>query len=368
MNKKLPRETLPDDWNPGLLPGQGFAPLTLEWKPFRESSREWDALVNVCVENGETVQFATLYQRDATPRQITFSAMQIASRAQRDNVLPLLVIPYLPEQQLLELEQSKISALDLCGNGIVRAPGQFYVFRTGYPNRFTSSRPLKNIYRGVSSLVARAFLLTPQYAEIRELQQEIARRGGAVTLPTLSKVLTELEEDVIVQRSRQADKPQSRALRLLQPGKLLSRLEENYAPPKINSSFLGKVAMEPEALRLALRKNAHEDNTRLIATGLGSAGRYATLAMENTLYVYTSSLDTLLQNLPATATTRFPNLSVQQTEDPSVFFDPRPDEAGFSWASPVTSYLELMQGEERLRQTATQIREALLAALTEVNA
>ncbi len=366
MNKKTPQETLPDSWKSSLMPDQGFAPLTLEWKPVCESNREWDALVDVCGSNGETAQFAALYQRDATPRQVAFTAMQIAARAQSDNVLPLLVVPYLPEERLLELEQKGISALDLCGNGIVRAPGQFYVYRTGYANRFTSSRPLKNIYRGVSSLAARAFLLTPEYTEIRELQQEIIRRGGEVSLPTLSKVLTELEEDVIVKRTRQAGKPQARGVRLLQPARLLSRLEENYAPPKINRSFVGKVVLEPEALRLALQEIAQEGNIRLIATGLGSATRYAALSMEYTLYLYTDSLDSLLQNLPATATNLFPNVNVQQTEDPTVYFDPRPDENGFPWASPITAYLELMQGDARLKQTAPQIKERLLKPLQQV--
>ena len=105
---------------------------------------------------------------------------------------------------------------------------------------------------------------------------------------------------------------------------------------------------------MALQENAQEGNVRLIATGLGSATRYAALSKEHTLYLYTDSLDTMLRNLPTTATNLFPHLSVQQTEDPTVYFDPRPDEDAFPWASPITAYLELMQGGARPRQTAPQ--------------
>ena len=367
MIKKLPQEPLPDKWRSELISNLGFPPLKLSWQPYSGTNRDWDALLEMLEDTEAPAVFGVEYKSDVSPQSLAFSAMQIEARAQRDQILPLLVVPYLSEERLLELEQKKISAIDLCGNGIVRAPGLFYIFRTGYPNRFTSSRPIKNIYRGASSLAVRALLLKPSYTEIRALQQEIQRRGGDVSLPTLSKVLRVLEEELIVQRRPQVDKPQARALRLLQPAKLLSRLQENYAQPKIDRSFVGKVAMEPEALRMALLKNAQAGDTCLIATGLGSAERYATVAMDNTLYVYTRSLDTLLEGLPVTATNQFPNLSVQQTEDPTVYFDPRPDASEFPWSSPLTSYLELMQGEARLQQTATQIRETLLAAIEEGN-
>ncbi len=60
---------------------------------------------------------------------------------------PLLFVPFLSERQLQELEQEKISGIDLCGNGVVVVPDVFAVFRSGEKNRFTSSAPIENIYR-----------------------------------------------------------------------------------------------------------------------------------------------------------------------------------------------------------------------------
>ena len=201
MCKKVPQVALPDKWTPDLISNLAFTPLKLDWQPCSGTNRDWDALVEIGEVAKASATFGVEYKSDASPQSLAFSAMQIEARAQRDQILPLLVVPYLSEKRLLELEQQKISAIDLCGNGIVRAPGQFYVFRTGYPNRFTSSRPLKNVYRGVSYLAVRTFLLKPRYAEIRELQQQVAGSDaplllkgiptGAPSLPNFPNLLTE---------------------------------------------------------------------------------------------------------------------------------------------------------------------------------
>ncbi len=362
MVKKIAEETLPQRWEPRLLPLQSFATLGLEWKPARLPG---EGNPRLRVWNNEVeAEFLALYLREATPLHLALAATQVVSLARRESLLPLLLVPHLKEEQLLELESQSVSALDLCGNGVLKAEGKFHAFRTGFPNRFTSSRPLKNAYRGISSLVARAFLLQPHYAEIGDLQREIARRGGEVSLSTLSKALTELEADVILQRVPRKEKPQAKSLCLLQPEKLLDRLTQNYEAPKVQRFFIGKVSLEEATLRKLLQTNAKGKGVRLIATGVGSATRYATLAMEATLYVYTDALDALMENLPATPTTRFPNLHIRQTEDATAFFDPRPDEAGFPWASPLTAYLEMKGSEQRLAQSAEQIRTFLLESVS----
>ncbi|MCW3097159.1 MAG: hypothetical protein JWL77_2777 [Chthonomonadaceae bacterium] len=365
MSGKIAEETLPDTWRETLVNALRFPPVVLEWKRGDITTNRWDAILRVTEPKGIIGQFAVFYQRNATPLQIASATERAVTAVCGTDLLPLLLVPYLSDEVLLELESKQVGGLDLCGNGVLVAPGRFTFFRTGYPNRFTSSRPLKNAYRGVSSLVARAFLMQPNYPDVGALQGEIARRGGAVSPATVSKVLRELEEDQILRRVRQADRPQARALTLLQPDKLLERLEDNYALPRIRNTFLGKVNLDPRALQEALCVSARRSGVRLIATGIGSAGRYASLAMENTLSIYTDDLESLLQDCPAVPTARFPNLSIQETDDPTVFFDPRPDEEGFPWASPITAFLEMAHGEQRLAQTAEQVRERLLRAVKE---
>ena len=121
---------------------------------------------------------------------------------------PLLFLPFLGEQQLQELEQEQISGIDLCGNGVVVVPGKFAVFRSGERNRFSSSAPIKNIYRRNSSMVARVFLSCPTYKTVQEICSEINRRNVLVdrwkkrpmSLSTVSKSLKPPEDDLIIDR------------------------------------------------------------------------------------------------------------------------------------------------------------------------
>ncbi len=79
--------------------------------------------------------------------------------------------------------------------------------------------------------------------------------------------------------------------------------------------------------------------------------------MEKTLYIYTDNLDRLLQNLSATPTSRFPNLSVQETDDPTVYFDPRPNEGGFAWASPITALTDHAQKRHKTERLVHQAQQ-----------
>ncbi|MDF1594300.1 MAG: hypothetical protein P1P89_22540, partial [Desulfobacterales bacterium] len=93
---------------------------------------------------------------------------------------PLLFRPFLSEQQLQELEREGISGIDLCGNGVVIVPGKFSVFRGGEKNFFTSSAPIKNIYRKNSSMVGRVFLFRPGFKTVQDICAEINRQNPLV--------------------------------------------------------------------------------------------------------------------------------------------------------------------------------------------
>ena len=362
MNKKTKMTPTPEKWNYRLFNFADFGSTRLEWRPPALNSKG-DLALHAWNETGEA-DFLGIYRRDATPQRLSIATDQIISLAGNESLQPLLIAPYLSEEQLLSLEKRGLSALDLCGNGILRVGRLIHSFRTGFPNRFTASRPLKNAYRGVSSFAARSFVLRPDYAEVGDLQKEIERRGGKISLPTLSKALTELEADLVIERVPSTNKPQARTLRLIQPEKLIERLRRNYEPPKITQTFIGKSSLESEFLREALVKNAELAGVRLIATGIGSASRYAAIAMESALYVYTESLEAILDGLQASPTSRFPNLIINQTNDVTTYFDARLDEKGFPWASPLTAYLEMQGSEERMERSSEQVKKSLLASVS----
>lgn len=70
-------------------------------------------------------------------------------------LLPMVMAPHLSETKLNGLAARGVSGIDLCGNAVVLAPGEWSFYRSGKPNRFPSTAPIKKVYVGTSSLVGR---------------------------------------------------------------------------------------------------------------------------------------------------------------------------------------------------------------------
>jgi hypothetical protein len=178
-------------------------------------------------------KFAVECKALSTPKAFRDGLNLLKTSSLPKDYRPLLFVPFLSERQLQELEQEKISGIDLCGNGVVVVPETFAVFRNGEKNRFTSSAPIKNIYRKNSSMVGRVFLLRSGYETVQDVCAEINQRNllvkrwdkKSMSLSTVSKALKTLQEDLIIARED--------TIRLLQPDKLLQKLSENFTPPNI---------------------------------------------------------------------------------------------------------------------------------------
>jgi hypothetical protein len=274
---------------------------------------------------------------------------------------PLLVVPYLSEGQLKELERLVINGVDLCGNGIVTIPGELLVYRTGNPNRYRQSFPIRNVYGGNSAVVARVFLARPEYAEVGDILREVRSRGATVAISTVSKVLKRLEEDLVVGR-------ESGKIRLLQPDTLLQNLVEDYRPPRVTRRYAGKCSLPIDNLMQMLSNRTPDTGVRVALTGLSSVNQYGVMARENKISLYCTSMAALLDVAgPALSEgERFANIEIQETRDEAVYLDVR-KEQGYPWASPVQVYLELMQGDKRDADTAEQVKRVILNEIATVS-
>ena len=309
---------------------------------------------------GSTVRFAVECKALSTPKAFKAGLNLLKTETLPKGCWPLLFLPFLGEQQLQELEQEQVSGIDLCGNGVVVVPGKFAIFRSGGKNRFSSSAPIKNIYRKNSSMVARVFLSCPAYETVQEVCSKVNRRNILVkrwnktpmSLSTVSKSLKALEEDLIIGRKNGTS-------RLLQPDKLLEKLSQNYAPPDINDKIRMKVHAEAETLQQLLLRQSQELGLPIVASGISSVGQYAVMQRGDLLSVYCPRLEMLLERLNGSRTDRFPNVELIETDDETVYFDAR-ENAEFWWASPVQVYLELMAGDKRDRETAEQVKSFVL--------
>jgi hypothetical protein len=337
-------------------------PLSIRF--LEEQPKALDAYVEASWRKN-TARFAIECKSISTPRAFRDGLNLLRSMSLPKGYRPMLVMPFFGDLQLQELEREGISGIDLCGNGVVIVPGMFSVFRNGAKNRFSSSAPIKNIYRKNSSMVGRIFLALPRYSAVQEICSEINRRNMLInrwnrkpmSLSTVSKSLKTLEEDLIVERKD--------TIRLVQPDKLLEKLSENYVSPKISERVRLKVPGESGALWELLQKQSQDLNLPLVTTGTSSVTQYAVMQRGDVLSVYCPRLEMLLDRLPGSQSDRFPNLELIETEDETVYFDTR-KEGNSWWASPVQVYLELMAGDKRDRETAEQVKSFILKNLQPV--
>lgn len=317
-----------------------------------------------------TYCFGVEARRLWTPKAISEAMDEVRRRVVPTENYPLILVPYLSEEWLLALEAQGISGIDLCGNGVIVVPNQLLVLRTGNPNRFRWTGTIKNVYRKNSSIVARTFLLVPKFDSIQEVLEEIWKRDGEITLATVSKVCKSLEDDLVIERvmerssdeaSRERPSPYVRRTRLLQPEKLLDLLARNYVVPEVRHRVQLKCTLQPEELRKRLESWAKESGVKVVLTGTSSVEAYAVMAREPMQSFYCTGIEGLIQSLGSDLreTDRFANVTLLETRESFVYFDRRPGLI----ASPIQSYLELLAGDKRDRETAAQVRRVILGPL-----
>ncbi len=242
-----------------------------------------------------------------------------------------------------------VSAFDLGGNAAIVDPERMAVLRTGAPNKYPSSRDIKSIYQGKSSLVPRVFLLCPRFDLVGDILTEIERRGGQISLGTVSKVLKGLEDDLVVQKDP--------TIEVLQADRLLDRLVENYAADRVEVSRSVDVKLDPGPDSLwRLRRVCDDLRARCVAASLGPDDP---VPDTGTPSVYVEDIDSVLPALELEPVSRFGTLTLCETRDLRVYFDRR-DKEGFFWASPLQRYLDLAVSGKREQELSLALRETIL--------
>jgi hypothetical protein len=336
-----------------LRKGIEFPPLAIRLSKTLPGGRDQgiDAILEVRSED-QSFEFAAELSTRSTPRAFEDALRSVERAVQQADYYPMLVTPYLREAQLEELQQQRMSGIDLSGNGVICLPGEFFVFRTGKPNKFPDSAPTKYAYRGATSLVARAFLCRTTFDSLADIEQQVESRGGSIALSTISKALKRLESDLIVDRNGDS-------IRLRQPEKLLEKLADSYREPKVTRTFTGSAKQPLDKLVSLARKKAD-----VVLSGRSSIDAYAVMGRDEWPVLYTSSIDRLIDawGKKVEETSRFVDLELRQTDDPTVYFDARIKQ-NLPYASPVQVFLECSSGDKREREVATQVKDFILRQL-----
>jgi hypothetical protein len=306
--------------------------------------------------NKQKWRFAVEVRARSTPKTIAEATRAIQGASLPRGTYPLLVVPYLSEEELNDLVARNVSAVDLSGNGVLVVPGQLLVFRSGKPNRYPEKSALKNVYRGKSSVAARVFLLRPRYRAVNEIRDEIRSRGAELAISTVSKVLARLEEDLIVSRS-------PGEIRLVQARRLLDVLAQNYEAPGITKRLAGKTKLDITDFAIEASVATQRPGFRIVPTGVSSLSAYAVMARPGPTSFYCTDIQAFQRDSALAPifeeTERFANVQLEETRDDLLYFDIR-REGGALRASPLQTYLELMSGDKRDRETAAQVAEGIL--------
>jgi len=341
--------------------GERYSPLMINSIAEQVSMPEGyrvNAVIEFSIQNGPSFKAVVEIKTVATPQNILMGARQLAAYVANDKEpdrVPLLVAPYIGTKQAKILEEKGISWLDLSGNMSILVSNRIYIERTGKPNRFPDTAPIKKIFQGTSSLVSRALLLRPEgFTSLYEMVDFINNRNAKITLSTVSKVLKILDEELLINRGKSL-------VSVADPEKLLERLAQGCK----NSTERN-------------RRNTYRfviENIQQLSPGLVgeckdylACGFYAAqikgLAMTDKMTIFIKDIEQFRRKaeekwVSITADEEFGNVIITETNDPGVWFNP-------DWrlidsvVDDIELYLEMISDTPRGPKIAEQLKRRIL--------
>ena len=333
----------------GNISGDGgrlYEPMRIEGfrraEPDRKSQNV-DATFQL-VWKGQSIPFLAEVTSRSVPRLVRRAIFQHRDLLQsHDESWHRVVIgPHLSDGIVGELQRAEVSGLDLNGNYLILTP-KLLAIRLDRPNQYPESRPIKNIYSNKSSLVGRFLLAEARtFQQVNEIYRGIRDREGDLSLSTVSKVLSRLDEELLIEKRRGK-------IRILQPEKLLDHLRDGYSPPDLIDTMNLKL---PDNSREQILCEVFGDDW--MWSGESSAPNYTTTTPPTVDLAYTD-LSIPKAKLEEFESRRFYNCTIARTHDSYVYFDRRD-----RWASPIETYLALSRLDKRERQVARTIRETTI--------
>ena len=321
----------------------------------RKERQYMDAILGLnFVNSPDIVKFAVGTKKQNTPKIIQEAIWQIQKSCSSDTH-PMIIVPYLNEVQLDELYSQNISGIDLCGNGIVAISNKMYVRSRGYKNLYPGSRGLSNPYEGRSAQVAKMLLSIPYWQTLSDLQNEIVRRGGSISLAQVSKSVKALEQDLIIVR-------RGREIVLKNAQSLLDRLQESYRTPIKRPKRMLRM---PQKINWATELN-HIPKLSWVVSGESSVRHYGGLIENGPICIFVSELEPALQVLKSCGAEEEQILGyadfvlIENTEQEN-YFQIEVDLSEIHWASLIQTWLELQAGDARQLDAARGLRERILA-------
>jgi len=279
-----------------------------------------DAIVEISMENGPSFKAIVEIAAVANPKTVLQKCRLLRDEINKINepdLVPVIVAPYIGRRQTKILADEGVSWIDLSGNMVVQVPNQLYVERTGKPNKFIDTAPIKKIFQGTSSLVSRALLLKPEgFSCLYEVADFINNRNASITVSTVSKVLKSLEQELLVEKNKSL-------ISVIYPEKLLGRLTEDYiSSTKRKERKTYKFATDSTTL---LFLSLYQSTVEYAACGFYAA-KLKGLATTDQVSIFVNDMEQVRRaiknnQIALIPDAEFGNINITETNDPGVWFN-----------------------------------------------
>lgn len=316
-----------------------------------------DVLAQVRIHNHE-VTLVCEVKDPAYPRQVrqaidTLSLYMVRSenKALNENMVPLVAASWLSPESREICAEAGMGWLDLAGNCRIAFDGVFIERETA-----ERPKPAARNYRAVFSPKAGRVLRTLLRDPARTWKVTELAEASDVSLGHVSNVRSAV-------RDREWGTVGEEGLHLTAPDALLDAWRDSYEPVRGKrtswySIFHGR--QWEDTLREALRRPQTEGHAML--GGLSAAQWLAPYMRGNTttLYADTSVVPELIEMLKLKPTKSGANVEIIEPNDPAILKERVEIPGGQPVSSPVLTYLDLSQLDDRGREAADYLREKLL--------
>ena len=324
----------------------------------QESNYKIDAIIEFTIQGGPSFEAMAEVVTRSTPKIIYQKSnllKDLFSEFGNRKLVPMIVAPYISKIQSTILSEQGISWIDLSGNMLLNIPPEIYIERTGKPNKFPDTAPIKKVFEGTSSLVSRALLLRPEgFSSSNEIVEFINERNGQITAATVSKVLKSLEEELLISRTNSN-------IFVKQPQQLLGNLAEGYADysrRKKNSSYKYDIDNINDLFKVFYEKSVDYAYCGFYAAQIKGYGvtEQATVFLKSM-----QDIKKLFKNMPdvARADEEYGQVTFIETKNPCVWFNNQ-GESYEKIIDDLELYLEMNIDSPRGPKIAKQLKERIL--------
>lgn len=321
----------------GHLLGEDFGPNDL----WRKSSA--DAGVEV-VGDARGRRWLFQVKSSSRPGLVVSAAKRLAAVAE-DDVIAVLVVPFMNRAGARSAADRSLNWLDLSGNAHLRTEDGLYVHVEGRPNRYpTRGRP-SSAFAPKGSRVAHAMLLEPA----RWWRQKALAETTELDDGHVSRIVRRLDDEELLER-------EGNELRPRDPELLLDAWASDYRFDR-HDVVIGHATGSGIELARELHRRLVDVEIEHAFTGLPAAWVISPFARFrlNTLYVR-GDPRAAADAIELRRNERGANVQVVGPADRGVFLGHR-DLDGLPCVSPVQTYLDLAYLPERADDAARQLRD-----------